>query len=208
MAVPEAAPREGLLRVRHLVADGVRCPALEVGSGECVAVTGASGSGKTRLLRALADLDPAAGEVSLGGESWRQLSGPRWRQQVMLVPAEPGWWAVQVLEHFYRAPEPALLEQLGFSDETLDWAIDRLSTGERQRLALARALVLEPRVLLLDEPTSALDDVSKQQVERLLGAFMGGGGGILMTTHEPAQIERLGARQVRVDQGMVEAVPA
>ena len=92
MAVSQAAPRGELLRVRDLVADGVRCPALEVGSGECVAVTGASGSGKTRLLRALADLDPATGEVSLGGESRRQLAGPRWRQQVMLVLACRLFW--------------------------------------------------------------------------------------------------------------------
>ena len=194
-----------LLVVRDLRAAAIECRALELAAGECLAVQGPSGSGKTLLLRALADLDPAAGEVRLDGALRESVPGPGWRRQVMLVPAEPGWWALQVREHFYRDPSPDLLSGLGFEPATLDLAVERLSTGERQRLALARALVLEPRVLLLDEPTSALDAASKAAVESLLGDFLGAGGGIVMTTHEPAQAERLGARAVSVAQGQVRA---
>lgn len=168
-----------------------------------MAVTGPSGAGKSLLLRAIADLDPNDGEVSLAGQDRRRMPAPRWRREVMLVPAEPGWWEVQVLAHFRTPPAPALLERLGFRDETLDWAVDRLSTGERQRLALARALAESPRMLLLDEPTSALDEHSKLAVEALLREHLAGGGGILMTTHERAQIARLHAREVRVDAGRV-----
>ena len=197
---------KGLLRVRGLLATAVRCAELEVRAGQCVALTGASGSGKTRLFRAIADLDPNEGEVTLAGKRREQYPAPAWRRQVMFVPAEPGWWAVQVLAHFYIAPEERLLNRLGFTDETLDWAIDRLSTGERQRLALARALVLEPRVLLLDEPTSALDDDNKRAVESLLHEFVDDGGAIIFTTHESEQIVRMGAHERRIEDGEVLAV--
>jgi ABC-type iron transport system FetAB ATPase subunit len=196
-----------LLEVSNLEGRGIACTRLAVDAGQCVVVSGPSGAGKTLLLRAIADLDPVSGEIRLNGESRRRIAAPAWRRQVMLVPAEPGWWAVQVLAHFYRTPEPTLLEQLGFADETLDWAIDRLSTGERQRLALARALVLEPRVLLLDEPTSALDEDSKVAVEAVLLQFLANGVGILMTSHEAAQAERLTAGRVRVEAGRVMESP-
>ena len=202
-AASSASTRAPLLEVRGLTRPALRCGYLAVAGGECVAVTGASGAGKTLLLRAIADLDPNDGEVSLAGESRRRMPAPQWRRNVMLVAAEPGWWEVQVLAHFRTLPDAALLERLGFRDETLDWAIDRLSTGERQRLALLRALVESPRVLLLDEPTSALDEDSKHAVEALLREHLSGGGGILMTTHERAQIARLGAREVRVADGSV-----
>lgn len=198
----------GLLQVRGLLAATVECADLEVRAGECVALTGASGSGKTRLFRAIADLDPSTGTVSLAGKSREQYPAPDWRRQVMFVPAEPAWWAIQVLAHFFRAPDEPLLDRLGFRDETLDWAIDRLSTGERQRLALARALVLEPRVLLLDEPTSALDHANKSAVESLLHEFVDAGGAIIFTTHEREQIPRMGARERCIEDGKVLAAGA
>lgn len=193
-----------LLSVRDLAGVAIACGRLELAAGECIAVRGPSGSGKSLLLRAIADLDPSTGDVRLDGITREQMPAPAWRRQVMLVPAEPAWWAVQVLAHFFVPPPEPLLATLGFADECLDWAIDRLSTGERQRLALARALVLEPRVLLLDEPTSALDEGSKAAVEGLLQAFLAAGGGIVVSTHEDAQAERLGARQVGVRSGRVQ----
>lgn len=203
-----AATGVPLLAVRGLERAGLVCAELQVAAGECVAVTGPSGSGKTLLLRAIADLDPNQGEVRLSGQVRERYPAPAWRRQVMLVPAEPGWWAVQVLAHFRTPPDTVMLRRLGFRDEVLDWAIDRLSTGERQRLALARALAESPRVLLLDEPTSALDEDSKRAVEGLLNEHLAGGGGILMTTHEQAQIARLAAREVQVAAGRVTACAA
>ena len=220
MSLLQAAEAQ-LLLIRNLVTGGdhitsstssndrsveIRCAHLGIAAGERIALTGASGSGKTRLFRAIVDLDLNIGEVSLAGKARERFTAPQWRQQVAFVPAEPGWWAVQVLAHFYQIPDETLLNRLGFEDETMDWAIDRLSTGERQRLALARALVLKPRVLLLDEPTSALDEVNKQAVEALLREFCEGGGAVILTTHEAAQIERLDASERRIENGEVMAL--
>ena len=85
------------------------------------------------------------------------------------VPAEPGWWAETVGEHFAdRAAAAGFLKDLGFPDQTKSWPISRLSTGERLRLALVRAVIMRPKVLLLDEPTAALDAKSVTAVEALI----------------------------------------
>ena len=127
---------------------------------------GPSGAGKTLLLRAVADLDPNEGRVTLDGRDRSTMSGPEWRRLVGYVPAEPGWWADTVGEHFGEwTAALAFLRDLGFREEAKAWPITRLSTGERQRLALVRALIMRPRVLLLDEPTAALDVASVAAVE-------------------------------------------
>jgi UDP-glucose/iron transport system ATP-binding protein len=82
------------------------------------------------------------------------------------VPAEPGWWADTVGEHFGEwTAALALVGDLGFPEEAKGWPIAHLSTGERLRLALVRALMVRPKVLLLDEPTAALDPASVAAVE-------------------------------------------
>ena len=125
--------------------------------------------GKTLLLRAIADLDPNEGLVRLDGRDRSIIAGPEWRRLVGYVPAEPGWWADTVGEHVseWRAALPCVRE-LGFPEEAKAWPISRLSTGERLRLALVRALMVQPKVLLLDEPTAALDPVSVAAVESLI----------------------------------------
>jgi phosphate-transporting ATPase len=188
-----------VLEIRALHARGVRAERLRVAAGECVAVRGPSGAGKTLLLRAIADLDPCSGEVSLDGRSWRELNGPQWRRRVMLVPAEPGWWRDDVAGHFRDPGRLApLLERLGLPPGCLDTPVARLSTGERQRLALARALELDPPVLLLDEPTRALDEVSRNAVEQELRRRLGAGTAIVLITHDPAQARRLALRCIEV----------
>ncbi|HEX6115286.1 MAG TPA: ABC transporter ATP-binding protein, partial [Geminicoccaceae bacterium] len=89
-----------MLSVRHLFAPGVVADASQVADGECVAVMGPSGAGKTRLLRAIADLDPNRGEVVADGVDRARLSGPACRRMVGYLPAESGWWADTVGAHF------------------------------------------------------------------------------------------------------------
>ena len=89
-----------MLSLRDLRRPGLVEASFELADGECVGVRGASGSGKTLLLRAIADLDPNDGIVQLDGRSRADMTAPAWRRLVAYVPAEPGWWAETVGAHF------------------------------------------------------------------------------------------------------------
>jgi ABC-type multidrug transport system ATPase subunit len=175
-------------------------------AGECVAIQGPSGAGKSVLLRMLADLDPHEGEAFLDGRSSKAMPAPSWRSQVVYQAAEPAWWEATAGEHFSEAQRGFVdrtLAALGLSTALLDTGIERLSTGERQRLALVRSLAAEPRVLLLDEPTAALDPDSVQRAEALLASRLADGMAILIVTHSAEQAERMAHRILRLDQGML-----
>lgn len=174
----------------------------ELADGECVAVQGASGSGKTLLLRALADLDPSNGEVTLNGERREHVSAPIWRRRICFLPAEPGWWADTVAEHFPNWDQAVpLIGMLNLSPACKSWQITRLSTGERQRLALVRAVILQPQVLLLDEPTAALDPDSTRCVESLMGSLLESGTSIVWVTHDREQARRVASRLFVIEGG-------
>ena len=193
-----------MLLVSNLSRSGLAPASFSLSAGECVAVRGPSGSGKSLLLRAIVDLDPNSGEVGLDGLSRESMSGPAWRRLVGYLPAEPGWWADRVGEHFtdWVAARP-LVERLGLPDEARDWPLTRPSTGERMRLAIVRALAAQPKVLLLDEPTAALDAASVAIVEALIGERVAAGMAVLWVTHDAAQGERVAKRFLRVEAGQV-----
>ncbi len=198
-----------MLSVSALARPALEPVSFELADGECIAVGGASGSGKTLLLRAIADLDPNEGVVVLDGASRETMPAPEWRRRVVYVAAEPGWWRDTVGGHFDDwdgARE--LVAATGLPDDCRKWPISRLSTGERQRLGLVRALVLEPRVLLLDEPTSGLDDAATEAVEELVRARLAGGASALWVTHDGEQSRRLTRRRLVCAGGAVsEAAP-
>ena len=201
-----AAFRAGqpLLQVRDLRTSILKPASFSLLAGEVLAVRGPSGAGKTLLLRAVADLDPNEGRVTLDGRDRSTMSGPEWRRLVGYVPAEPGWWADTVGEHFGEwTAALAFLRDLGFREETKAWPITRLSTGERQRLALVRALMMRPRVLLLDEPTAALDVASVAAVESLITARLRTGLAVLWVTHDAEQAKRVAHRLLVVEAGLV-----
>ena len=175
---------------------------LEVAAGECVALRGRSGSGKSLFLRAIADLDPADGDVALEGRDRNTMSAPDWRRQVGYLPAEPGWWADRVATHFadWSACRP-MAERLGLDPAAGDWFVSRLSSGERQRLGLIRLLEGRSRCLLLDEPTASLDEASTAVVEDLVAQHCETGGCCLFVTHDPAQFARISRRGYRLEEG-------
>jgi ABC-type iron transport system FetAB ATPase subunit len=174
---------------------------LQLVSTECAVVQGASGAGKTLLLRALADIIPADGQVWLAGVLRNEIPAPDWRRQVALLPAESYWWADMVRSHF--ASEPMYeLSAVGFDADVLDWPVSRLSSGERQRLSLVRLLGNRPRVLLLDEPTANLDAENIKRVESLIKTYMQQHqAGALWITHDAEQTARVGKRIIRVANG-------
>ena len=191
-----------LLAVRELRTNLLKPTSFSLSTGECIAIRGPSGGGKTLLLRAIADLDPSEGLVTLDGRERMTMSGPEWRRQVGYLPAEPGWWADTVGEHFTDWAGAALIARdLGLPGEAKEWPIARLSTGERLRLALVRALMAAPRVLLLDEPTAALDPPSVAAVESLIAARLK--EGLLWVTHDLEQARRIAVRRLVVSDSQV-----
>lgn len=175
---------------------------LEVAAGECVAIVGASGAGKSLLLRAIVDLDPNEGEAVWNNHARNKMPAPDWRRMVGYVPAETGWWADEVATHFdHRQEALGLIEAVGLSPDAMGWEVARLSTGERHRLGLVRALVQKPEVLLLDEPTAPLDEQATRAVETLLQNELKSGTAILLVTHDVRQAERLASRSLMIAGG-------
>jgi putative ABC transport system ATP-binding protein len=174
---------------------------LALNAGECLAITGPSGSGKSLFLRMVADLDPNQGEVFLDSVERRSLPAHEWRRKVVYSAAEPGWWHEGVADHFDAAAMDfarATAPRLALAAALLDGQVVQLSTGERQRMALLRALALRSPVLLLDEPTGALDEASTTLVEDVLRERLAVGVTIAMVTHSAAQAVRLGHRHLRM----------
>ena len=192
-----------LLSIRDLDCGSVSGVNFELNPGQCLGLMGPSGAGKTRLLRAIADLDPHRGGIWLRGEARTQLPGHEWRRRVGYLPAESHWWAERVGDHM-AAPPPESLAALGFGAEVLDWEIVRLSSGERQRLALLRLLAARPEVLLLDEPTANLDPVNAERVETMLVQQQRRGAGLVWVSHDQAQLQRLASEIFMVADGRLE----
>ncbi|MHB8921486.1 MAG: ABC transporter ATP-binding protein [Halothiobacillus sp.] len=141
-------------------------------AGAVLSVFGASGSGKSQLLRALADVSPHTGEVLLEGVAQTAMRPEQWRKRVGYVPAESGWWADTVAAHFTNKPSKSWLDALSLPADLLAAPVERLSSGERQRLAVLRALTVNPRVLLLDEPTANLDDHNARAMAQLVLSYV------------------------------------
>lgn len=182
---------------------------LTLPAASCSTLSGPSGSGKSTLLRLIADLDPGTGTARIGDLVREALPAHAWRRLVTYVAADSGWWTSPVSAHLCD-PGAALpmMAELGLSEALLEMAPDRVSSGQRQRLALIRALIQRPRFLLLDEPTSALDPASALQVEALLARATHQGMGLLVVSHDPGQVARIADRRYEISPaGLAEAAP-
>jgi len=180
---------------------------LSLAAGECVALLGESGAGKSVCLRMIADLDPCEGEVLLDGVARTTWRAPAWRRMVVYQPAEPAWWDSTPEAHFspaQRVHAPALLSALKLKPAVWQGDMARLSTGERQRLALVRSLACQPKVLLLDEPAAALDPATTLALEAVLRQHLQAGMAILLVTHSHEQAARMAHRQLRMVNGQLE----
>jgi putative ABC transport system ATP-binding protein len=182
-------------------------------------VAGPSGSGKSTLLRLLNRLaDPESGRVLHHGEDVRERDPLALRREISLVPQLPALLEGTVAHNLRFAAACAgrepnverLLELAGLDGDFADRDAARLSVGEQQRVMLARALAVEPRVLLLDEPTSALDADARDAVERTLRDLRERLAiSTVLVTHDLDQARRTSAWVVRVEAGRaVEEGPA
>jgi ABC-type multidrug transport system ATPase subunit len=206
---PESTVR---LSIANLVFGSNGPYTLECRASECLGVSGSSGIGKTLFLRAIADLDPHGGVVTLDGRSVDDYWAPEWRRLVALVPAESRWWYQNVRAHLPVDGEPAeaneLLGSLGFGPDVLDWEVGRLSTGEKQRLSVVRVLLRKPSVLLLDEIGSGLDHDNAILLERAVMHYQSQYGcPILWVSHDRRQLSRICNRLVVMKKDKLEQEP-
>jgi putative ABC transport system ATP-binding protein len=178
-------------------------------------VVGPSGSGKSTLLRLLNRLaDPDSGRVVYEGTDVRELDPLALRREVSLVPQLPALIDGTVHDNVAYGPRLAghsfdarsCLELAGLDPAFEDRDSSKLSVGEQQRVMLARALALDPRVLLLDEPTSALDQAARGAVEATLRSLRARTAiSIVVVTHDLEQAKRLAEYVVRIEDGRVTA---
>jgi ABC-type lipoprotein export system ATPase subunit len=178
-----------MLKVDNIIIPSLAPISFELAAGECLGVSGDSGCGKTRLLRAIADMDEVEGSVCIDDLCRPDVSGADWRKQVALLPAESQWWFDTVAPHFAAATN---LAALGFGDEVSHWQISRCSSGEKQRLAILRLLANKPKVLLLDEPTANLDTENTRKVEMLVAEYLAENNAVaIWVSHNRAQLKRV-----------------
>lgn len=196
---------------------------LDIAHGEYVAVVGPSGSGKTTLLSMLGGmLSPDAGKVLFDGESLYDLpltERTRLRREHIgfvfqtfnLVPYLTALENVQIplfLHGISKADQDArateLLEQVGLGNR-IEHKPSELSTGQQQRVALARTLANNPRLILADEPTGNLDPDSREAVLSMFDNFVREGRTIVMVTHDPAAAARAGRRLCLADGKIADA---
>jgi ABC-type proline/glycine betaine transport system ATPase subunit len=174
---------------------------------------GPSGSGKSTLLRLLNRLaDPDSGRVIYEGRDVRERDPLVLRREVSLVPQLPALIDGTVHDNVAYGPRLAghsfdarsCIELAGLDPAFEDRDASKLSVGEQQRVMLARALALEPRVLLLDEPTSALDQVAKDAVEGTLKRLRARTSiSLVVVTHDIDQARRLAEYVIRIESGRV-----
>ena len=167
---------------------------LSVPPGSCLAITGPSGSGKSLLLRLIAELDEGTGAVRLNGQDRSGMSARSWRASCPYVAATPGFWAMTAADHFdpeIRGRARALATAMLFDEARFEAPVALLSTGERQRIALVRALVLDAPALLLDEPTGPLDQQATNAVADVLAGCLARGLLMVLVTHDQALAGRL-----------------
>ena len=182
-----------MLKVTNITIPELEPISFELAVGECLGVSGESGCGKTRLLRAIADMDEIEGSVCVNDLCRMDISGADWRKQVALLPAESQWWFDTVAPHF---PVDVDYSTLGFTEQVKAWSISRCSSGEKQRLSILRMLANKPRVLLLDEPTANLDAENSRKVEALIAAYLEQNNAVaIWVSHNHEQLERVASKR-------------
>src|SRR5712692_8671905 len=198
--------------------EAVRGLNLEIETGECFGLLGPNGAGKTTTIEILEGLlKPTSGKVTILGHDWQTnarelrewlgISLQETRLSEKLTVRE----TIELFSSFYREPRSSdqVLSDLQLTEKTDSW-VGKLSGGQRQRLAVATALVGNPKILFLDEPTTGLDPQSRRQLWDTIRGFQQAGGTVLLTTHYMDEAERLCDRLAIVDHGQViaEGTPA
>ena len=209
--MPAAIQCRDLRKTYDKKVEAVRGLNLEIQAGECFGLLGPNGAGKTTTIEILEGLSkPTSGQVSILGHTWTEneremrewlgISLQETRLSEKLTVRE----TIELFASFYREPRSSgeVLEQLQLTEKADSW-VGKLSGGQKQRLAVATALVCNPKILFLDEPTTGLDPQSRRQLWDIIRTFQRDGGTVLLTTHYMDEAERLCDRLAIVDHGQI-----
>lgn len=193
---------------------------LKIDPQEFVSIVGRSGSGKTTLLKLLiAEERPSKGRIFFDKDDIHRLKDsqlPKLRRRIgmvfqdfKLLPQKTAYENVAFAMEAMGSPEREIketvsqvLELVGLSEKTLSFP-DELSGGEKQRIAIARALVHQPDVILADEPTGNLDPIHSWEIIRLLLKINELGRTVVLSTHNKEIVNTLGKRVISLDSGRV-----
>ncbi|MGD0932617.1 MAG: ABC transporter ATP-binding protein [Candidatus Korobacteraceae bacterium] len=201
----------GLRKTYDGKVEAVRGLDLTINRGECFGLLGPNGAGKTTTIEILEGLlEPTSGEVEVLGRTWQThardlrewlgISLQETRLSEKLTVRE----TLQLFSSFYRHPTSveAVLDELSLQEKA-DALVGKLSGGQKQRLAVATALIADPKVLFLDEPTTGLDPQSRRQLWDIIRQFQKRNGTVLLTTHYMDEAERLCDRIAIIDHGQI-----
>ncbi len=208
----------GLTKTYDGKVEAVRGLDLAIETGECFGLLGPNGAGKTTTIEILEGLlQPTSGVVEILGMTWqgherelREQLGIS-LQETRLTEKLTVRETLHLFASFYRHPTPIaeVLDELSLNEKA-DAMVGKLSGGQKQRLAVATALVGNPKILFLDEPTTGLDPQSRRQLWEIVRQFQKRRGTVLLTTHYMDEAERLCDRLAIIDQGKIiaEGTPA
>jgi ABC-2 type transport system ATP-binding protein len=209
--MPTAIECRGLRKTYDGKVEAVRGLDLTINTGECFGLLGPNGAGKTTTIEILEGLlAPTSGEVEILGRTWQ--TGERelreWigisLQETRLSEKLTVRETIKLFSSFYKHPNSvdSVLAELSLQEKADTW-VGKLSGGQKQRLAVATALVSNPKILFLDEPTTGLDPQSRRQLWEIIRQFQQRNGTVLLTTHYMDEAERLCDRLAIIDHGQI-----
>jgi ABC-2 type transport system ATP-binding protein len=209
--MPTAIECRGLRKTYDGKVEAVRGLDLTINTGECFGLLGPNGAGKTTTIEILEGLlAPTSGEVEILGRTWQ--TGERelreWigisLQETRLSEKLTVRETIKLFSSFYKHPNSvdSVLDELSLQEKADTW-VGKLSGGQKQRLAVATALVSNPKILFLDEPTTGLDPQSRRQLWEIVRQFQQRNGTVLLTTHYMDEAERLCDRLAIIDHGQI-----
>lgn len=207
-------------KIYHAEAPVLQDVSFEIQTGEFVSIVGKSGAGKTTLIRLVLGLEtPTSGSVFFKNKNVNDIEGSELQelrraigcvyQDYKLLPTKTAYENVAyIMEVEGRDADeiskkvPAVLEMMGLHEKMENFP-EELSGGEQQRLAIARALVNNPEVVMADEPTGNLDPYNTYEVIKILEKINQAGKTVVLLTHDRETINKLGRRVITIEKGRV-----
>ena len=198
----------------------IKIDSLKINEGEITCIVGRSGGGKSTFLKLLNNMISSdSGTIKFKGKEISDYNPIKLRREILMLPQNPVIFSGNVRDNFtitlqyndqYDMSDEKynqLLDKVGLSELDLDDDAEKLSGGEKQRLALARILLLDPDVLLLDEPSSALDEETERLIiEMVVECINEKNGTLIMVTHSKDIAKKYGDRTITINEGGLDKI--